>query len=220
MQEQQCHIVANRPFRTSGRVTGGFTLVEFMTACMVVSIALLGVHAIFGDAVQTERRLTLAWQDRQAAEAVVSQICQAVESAVEMPGLPAMKTGKEDNGLSFLECMTYGGPCQPTLQRRMYRWNSDSGIIDLRTIPYCGSQPVPLQVQTEEDPWTNIEPVTIGHDLKNLSIHFKTAASNWTDQYTRSDLPTVVRVKATVGKTSVERIISCPVTAAVLEGSQ
>jgi type II secretory pathway component PulJ len=191
-----------------------------MTACVIVSIALLGVYAIFRDVVQTERRLTLAWQDRQAAEAVVSQICQAVESTVEMPGLPAMKTGKEDNGLPFLECMTYGDSRQPTLQRRRYRWDSDSGMIDLRTIPYCGSQPVLLQVQTEEDPWTNVEPVIIGHDLKGLSIQFKTAASNWTGQYTRSDLPAVVRVKATVGKTSVERIISCPVTAAMLEGSQ
>lgn len=217
---EQCPIIASWPFRTNGRVTGGFTLVEFMTACMVVSIALLGVHAIFRDVVQTERRLTLAWQDRQAAEAVVLQICQAVGSAVEISGVPAMKTGKEDNGLSFLECMTYGGPCQPTLQRRMYRWNGDSGVLDLRTIPYCGSQPVSLQVQTEEDPWTNVEPVIIGHGLKGLSIQFKTATSDWTDQYTRSDLPTVVRVKATVGKTSVERIVSCPVTAAVLEGSQ
>jgi len=215
-----CHIMASRPCRPSGRVAGGFTLVELLTACMIVSIALLGVHAIFRDALQTEQRLTLAWQDRQAAEAIVSHICQAVESAVEIADLPAMKTGKEDNGLPFLECMTYSDARQPTLQRRRYRWDNESGAIDLRTIPYCGSQPVSLQVQTEEDPWPNIKPVTIGHDLKGLSIQFKTAASNWTDQYTRSDWPAIVRVNATVGTTSVERIISCPVTAAMLEGSQ
>ena len=218
--DEHCRIIASRPCRARGRVAGGFTLVELLTACMIVSIALLGVHAIFRDAVQTERRLTLAWQDHQAAEAVVSQICQAVESAVEIAGLPAIKTGKEDNGLPFLECMTYGDSRQPTLQRRRYRWDSESGTIDLRTIPYCGSQPVSLQVQTEEDPWTNIKPVTIGRDLKGLSIQFKTAPSNWKDQYTRSDLPAIVRVKATVGTTSVERITSCPVTAAMLEESQ
>jgi prepilin-type N-terminal cleavage/methylation domain-containing protein len=214
------HSRAGRPPRACGHVPGGFTLVELLTACVIVSVALLGVHAIFHNVIRTERHLTIAWQERQAAEAVVSQICEAVESAVEIRGLPTMKTGKENNVQSFLECMAHGGSGQPTLQRRRYRWNSDSGIIDLRTIAYCGSQPVSLQVPAEEDPWTNVKPVTIGQNLKSLTIQFKTAGSDWEDRYTRSGLPTIVRVKATVGGTTVERIVSCPVTAAALEGSE
>lgn len=202
------------------RMAGGFTLVELLTACMIVSIALLGVYAIFRNSVQTERRLSLAWQDRQAAEAIVREICRAVESAIEIPPIPAMKTGKEADGRPFLDCLTYGDSSQMMLQRRRYRWDGETGVIDLRAIVFSGSQPVSMQPQGVEDPWANIEPATIGRGLTSLSIQFKTAASDkWQGKYARSDMPAIVRVKASVGKATVERITSCPLTAA-LEVSQ
>jgi len=201
---------------------GGFTLVELTTACVVVTIALLGVYVIFRDTVKTERRLTVGWQDRQAAEAIVSQICQAVQSAVEMPDIPAMRTGEEESdGSPFFECMTYGDSRQSTLQRRRYRWDTETGVIDVRTIVYSGSQPVSVVQQEGLDVWANVEPVLIGRRLAGLSIQFKAPADDeWQDQYTRSEFPTIVRVQATVGGSSVERIVSCPLTMGVLEGSR
>ena len=203
------------------RSAGGFTLVELMTACVIVSIALLGVYAILRDSVQMERKLTATWQDHQAAEAIIAQICQAVESSVEISPLKAISTGKETDGRPFLECLTYGVASQTTLQRRRYRWDGESGVIDLRTIAYSGSSDVAMQPQDGEDPWANVAPVTIGRQLKGLSIQFKTAGSDkWNDQYARSGSPAIVRVNATAGAINVERIIYCPLTAAMLEGSQ
>ncbi len=210
----------------AGRWTSGFTLIELLTACTIVSIALLGVYSIFHDSVQTERQLTQAWQERQAAEAIVSTLCQAAQSAVEVPGMPAMKTGKDPDGLPFFECLTYDAA--PTtfsgssvLQRRRYRWDTNTGLIDLRTIPFSGSQSVAIQAQDNgQDPWVDVEPVVIGQKLKALSIQFKAPTSDkWAGQYKRSELPTAIRVKASVGKASVQRIICCHLTAPAMEGS-
>lgn len=207
MTGKSSHSACNSPRK-------GFTLVELMTACVIVSIALLGVYVLFRDSVQTERRLTTTWRDRQTAEAIVAQICQTLESAVEIPPVKAAKTGKEDDGRFFLDSLTYGDPNQATLQRRRYRWGGESDVIDLRMIPYSGTRNVAIrQPAEEENPWTTVAPITIARGLKSLSIWFMAVENGeWKETYDYSNSPTLVRVTATVGDVTIERIISSPLT--------
>lgn len=199
----------------------GFTLVELMTACVIVSIALLGIYVFFRDSIQMERRLTTGWQDRQTVETMIDQVCKALESAVEIPPLSAIVLGREADDRPFLECLTYADSSQTVLQRRRYRWDEETGIVDLRTILYSGSHPVSIQ-QTEEDkdPWDNVQPVIIGSGLKQPTIQFKQAASDeWKNQYSHSNAPVLVRLRAKIGDVTVERMILCPLSAPMSGGS-
>ena len=186
---------------------------ELLTGCVIVSIALLGVYSIFREYMQTERRLSIRWQDGQAAEAIVAHASETLESVVKIPSLKAISMGKENDGRIFVECLTYGNPAQATLERRRYCWDSNSGEdISLRTIPYSGTQAVAVWAISDQDPWAGIEPIVIGRRIRHFSIRFKkVGSSKWKDRVPK-DSSSIARVRATVGNSTVERIVSIPLS--------
>lgn len=63
---------------------GGFTLAELLVASVVLSMTLLGVYALFSQAMRAEGATAVRWRHRGAAEAVVAHLAGAFEEAMNL----------------------------------------------------------------------------------------------------------------------------------------
>ena len=72
------------------RGNGGFTIVEFITAMTVTSIALLGVYGVFRHAMALSGELNARWQARHRAEAVARQMAGTLQRCVNLPDTVAI----------------------------------------------------------------------------------------------------------------------------------
>jgi prepilin-type N-terminal cleavage/methylation domain-containing protein len=135
--------MANRhPPSHAGRPTRrAFTLVELLVAAVIVSVALLGVYSVFVAAVEAESRTTARWQRRAVARAAADEIAASLEAATNLPGIPAIVAGPDEQGGYALQCLAQGvgasdgSAPRPPLVRRLYRWGDGA---EARAEPRAG----------------------------------------------------------------------------------
>jgi len=163
-------------------VKKGFTLIEMMVACVIMTTALLGVYSCFKHFTAVEVRTSVRWNDRAAAEAIVAHLADTVEHGVILPGRQSvvLAEGEGDGGVDSLTCyMTVPGHDpgrrgQVGIQRRRYRWDFDaesdrSGTLELQTLYFAGTKNVSripgLEELSEEEVWDRVPAQTIGRRL-------------------------------------------------------
>ncbi len=217
--------------RRSGRyLHRGFTLVELMTASLVMSAVLLGIYAVFHQAIGAEMSFGRRWADRQAAETVVIHLADALVQSVcpSTKSLDAIVAGPDTTtGGWALACLTL----QPTggMERLRYTWSeseTDDGGITLRLqrAIYAGDQNLSDVSPSETaDDWEHSEPVIIARRLGSLSVHFREAGkvgASWQDKWQGPGGKVIVRIGAQVGDQAVEKLVLPPVTGPLHEQTE
>jgi len=212
---------------------GGFTLVELITASMITSAVLLGIYAVFHQAIDSETRLGRRWADRQAAGAVVAHLADAMLQSVcpSTGGLSAITAGPDAaaNGWA-LTCLTL----RPTggMERLRYTWSpsqaDDRGMpLRLQRAIYAGNQNLSetssSQAARGVDDWEHSEPMIIAKRLRSLSVQFREAGklgAPWQDKWQGLGGRVIVRIRAQVGDQVAEKVLLPPVTGPLKEQAQ
>ena len=198
----------------------GFTLVELMTASLVMSAVLLGIYAVFHQAIGAETSFGRRWADRQAAETVVAHLADALVQSVcpSDESLDTIVAGPDPvtNGWA-LACLTL----RPTggMERLRYTWSeseADAGGITLRLqrAIYAGDQNLsdvsPSDSAEDADNWEHCEPVIIARRLGSLSVHFREtgqAGASWLDKWQGPGGKVIVRIRAQVADQALEKLV-------------
>jgi len=224
-------VVSRNKLRARSAARRGFTIAELIVASSVMTTALLGVYTLFGQVIDVERRASLRWEQRGAAEAVASQLAEAVEYAVDLPNITAIGGGDGEDGSSSLTVMTSARPGSPSfggqagLQRRLYRWHPDTRTIELKTQRYAGSVNLTPGVTGEEADdevvWSRSAAVVVAGDVDGLTLRFRTAddpQGEWTKQRRGAARNVAVLIRVKVGEQTVERIVASQVNQPLLSG--
>ncbi len=199
----------------------GFTVVELMVAAVVMSVALVGIYAVFRQALDAERAAGKRWRGRAAAAAVCEHLADAIEHSVNLPGRPALEIAAgDDGGASSLVCMvdeyasneTGGG----SPQWRRYRWGFDShdaraGTVELQRRPLAGQTDigtVPRSGSSNESIWAPVAPTVIGHQVATLSVMSRVFDGPWEANWSGAVGERQFRVRVTVGEHTAERIVT------------
>jgi hypothetical protein len=195
-----------------------------MVASVVVSMALIGVYAVFRQALSVEENAFRLWDDRAAAADVVTHVAEALEQAVNLPGVPAIVGGPgEEENEYVLTCTALSGGYREggrgAVQRRRYRWwhdpeVSDSGVLELRVMTYAGTSNVTpingLADLEEKQAWEQLEPKLIGKRLRSMSVSYRPTNdedAEWKDRWHGRGGDVMIRISVTVGNQKCERII-------------
>jgi len=206
-----------------------------MVACVVVSIALIGVYGIFREAMSMEKNASRLWDDRAAAAAVVAHLAETLEHAVNLPGVPAIvgKPGEEENEY-VLTCTAVSAGhvagARGLTKRRRYRWTCDpedagAGCLKLQTLTYAGTKNVTaidgLAGLDEKQTWERAEVKVIAGRLKRMSVSYKpvnTPDAEWTDRWHGRAGRVMVRISVTVGNRKCERLVTPRADASRIDG--
>jgi prepilin-type N-terminal cleavage/methylation domain-containing protein len=200
----------------------GFTLVELIVACAVVSVALLGVYTVFLQASGLERRMADQWVSGGAARAVATHLADVMERAVSVADSPTVRSDADASG-PYIILRTQDGAAGMTLRRYQWAPAPEDGIgtwLRVKAQPYAGGHPVGLsQVESEESPWDHVEETVVARDLDAMSIEFRpvTNVGDWSPSYSEPG-PIAVRIRVRVGDESTERVVITPAQASILGG--
>ena len=201
----------------------GFTLAELLVASVVMATCLLGVSALFRQAMDVEGRASIRWNSRASAEAIASHLAATVENATNLPGIPALLAESDQEGNRLLICQA--GP-----QRRRYRWYSIDAkqeySLELRSMTYAGTQNVSVG-HVSEDPdsqraWNQVKATIIGKHIDSISVSFrplKASSDTWRDRWKGSVGEVGVRIRVRVGQETVERIVVPQANTSGVEGT-
>jgi|GEM_PF-4143315 len=203
----------------------GFTVVEFVVASLIVSISLLGIYSVFREVLRTDARYGAPTRQRSSAAAVARHLAEQLQHAINIPNQSAvtMQTNT-DTGVSTLTVTTapvnasYSSGL-PTLEKRRYEWGfsePDSNIetLTMKTMTFAGNVNVSnisgLDGMTEEQAWAILTPQTIGRNVDQISVTFRSLASSsspWIGSYSGDVGDVVVRVSVNVGGQTVQHVI-------------
>ena len=202
----------------------GFTIVELMVSCLVLSVALLGVYAIFTQAMSMEEEASSLWDDRTAAAAVADHLTDALEHVVNLPGIPALvgRRGDEENEWTMTLTTISPAPSDGSparVERRRYCWRHDpdapdATVLELQTAIYAGTTNVTpidgLAELDETEMWKRLGTEVIGTRLRSIWVSYRTANdpdAEWKDRWNGKTGNVMVRVSVSVGKSRCERTV-------------
>lgn len=204
-----------------------FTVVEFIVACAIVSIAMIGIHRTFHDLLEVEEADSVRGRERAKVLAVLDHLESVISSAVnvdvDMAGqnVISLVAGSDiEPNCKVLTCWTLGDGLYPqhpnsvALQRLRYRWAQTErpGILDVRSMYWAGSKLIDANVSsemTEDQAWNSIVSTTIATGIDQLTINFKTLGktdATWKSKWNGNVGNFAVRLVVKVGQTSIERV--------------
>ncbi len=218
--------------RVQNRRQDAFTLIELVTASVLMGIILLGIYTVFKQSMAVEEQITKRWHTKAAAQQIADLLADSIENIVNVQGTSPLSAGKdEDFGGRQLSCTVMGGdateanPANSAMQWRRYRWglNEDqAGQLLIQTRYFAGTielLPVHVDEETTQDQlWNRVPLEVIAEDLKSINIHFRpkyNPDAEWKDKWGGIGTPILVRIKVAVGDTTVTRYVSPHVTLAV-----
>lgn len=210
----------------------GFTLVELLTATVVMALTLLGVYTVFRQALATEQSVSARWRERAAAEAVASHLADAIERLVHLPDTPPLVAEHDgEGGRQFVFVMmgadwSADDPAGAAIQRRRYWWSQSEAVrgqLQLQIIPLAGTADVAPDPQTAElqgpQRWAAVPPEVIAEDVDEVSIEFRPrddTRAAWSKDWKEPEEPFAARIRVRVGGQTVERLVAPPATAPLL----
>lgn len=191
----------------------GFTLAELIVASVVMSTALLGVTALFQQAMRAEKRISIAWGQNSLARPIVEALVESLESTINLPEYPSINVQSDGSKSGWLICQT-------PLERRRYRWYEDpagSGLIlELQVMPFSGSSPLVTGVNLDDldlpSTWGPIKPSLIGKGITDIEVKFKpfgrTQATNWQSTWKGRAGEAIAQISITVGEQKVVKFLA------------
>lgn len=212
----------NKFARVASAGRAAFTIVELLVASVVGSLTLIGVHGVFLQAMDVEKRASIRREGLGLANAVAAHLAETLEGAVNLlPEVPSIIGGPESDGGGYsMKCIVgIGGAGGACLQRRRYRWNrlgdqGRSSELELQVMKYAGTRNVTalsgIEELTEEEQWSRIPPVVIGKQLSGLSVLYRKTsdpAAGWKDSWRGSAGDVAVRIRVKVEGETVERVV-------------
>ncbi len=217
---------------------GGFTVAELMVACVVMGTALVGVYEVFRQAAEIERRASVRWEDRAAAEAVAAHVAESIEGAVMMPKASAIEGRRNEDGSVWIGCLTQAR-CwssdrvgHAAIQGRRYTWRPvvegrGGGVVELKTLAYGGSVNVTVGVGGEErsegEVWDRVAGVVIGREVREFKVGYRRADrpdGEWEEQFRGGVGNIVIMLRVRVGDEAVERVVLPHANRELLEEAQ
>lgn len=222
----------------SRRHDTGFTIVEFMVAGVIVTVALTGIYAFFRETMECESRVSVRWHDRGTARVIAGHLAKALEQAVNLPEVPAVVVESDGNdGKQTLTCVVdsgarsvggaYGG-----LERRRYRWDfpeddERAGTLELQTMIYGGTRNLELIRGLDELPaeevWNRLPITVIGRRLEDLVVTCSTLSGSQSKSSEHQDGhvgDVLISVRVTVGAETIERSVVPQVNAVISSYTQ
>lgn len=204
------------------RMRRGFTVVELLVATTISATALLGVYALLSQAGRAERTMGAQWHDRAAAQAVVDEIAQTLEQAMNvLKDIPAIAGGKANDGTCWVECVTGrawaegspgGYPC-----RVRYSYDPpgqvDQGVVVRKqTIRYSGGtciDPGDLAEMPPADAWGLAPSQVVANRVSEVSVEFMPLEEPglWRDKFAGPSGKVAIRIVAAVGDRRAERVV-------------
>ena len=208
------------------RLGPGFTIVELLVTSVIVGTVLLGVHAIFLQAIDVEGRATDRQDRREALAPIIAHLAERLEHAVNLPEIPAIVGGPDgDHGQYAITCCVgpsgNGGRSIETLgiQRRRYRWNLPSNEgqpagIEMQILTYAGTRNVTpvagADGLSEPELWNAAPSRIISRRVSDLSILYRKAGqanAPWLDRWSGPAGEVVIRICASLGGETVEKVV-------------
>ncbi|MFA6133455.1 MAG: prepilin-type N-terminal cleavage/methylation domain-containing protein [Phycisphaerae bacterium] len=214
----------SRIFGRTGRRRGGFTLPELLTATVVMSIALLGVHSVFQRAMAVEARASLGWTQRSSAEAVVDPLADDLEQINRSFQAPPLVLKSSGDGGELI--------CQVGLERRRYSWGrKDRGglyHLALQRRVFAGKQDLSGGATPEtidnSSAWEAVATTEAGSGMSEFGVQCRLlsdGAGQWRSDYqARIGQGLAVKIGATVGGQEVQRIVVPPSIVTAEEGQE
>lgn len=224
---RQCHRRQLRRYRHS-RV--GFTIVEMLTATLVMSFTLMGVYAVLRQVSVTEEHVTRRWADQSSADATASYMAAILERMLILPEHPALIAEAQPDVQGrqvIVTAMTQpGDAASGAIARHRVQWGmgqEQAGQVVVQTRFFAGRKE--LSLLDEENPltdsqrWQAVPAQVMAEGLSAFEIQFRSAANlegPWTSDWKAEEGPFVARVMATVGRYTAERVVEPAVKASLI----
>ena len=215
--------------RTAGRKRlKGFTLTELLMACLVISVALLGVYSLFQQTMEVEGRMTLELYHQSRAEQVVDFLADGLERCINLKEIETIRAGSGESS-SFLEFTMVGKGFSGNdfdgkgIVRQRITWqqspSQDGYVVSRQVMRYAGISNLTFPDESQAD-WDVLPMVELFRQIGALEIEFlktdQPSAGRWLKDYKGATGSVAVRVKAASGDRVCQRII-LPATNAILE---
>jgi hypothetical protein len=197
---------------------------------VIITTALVGLHALLQQALQAEATASVAWTDYAAADAVADHLCDVLQQAFSLPNVDALIADSDPEGASRLTCVACNSsdPLNAgAVQRCRYRWNfpagdARAGTIQLQRLYYAGTKNIStiasVDESSDEATWARAEPTTIAQNLSALSIHFRPLDGEAESVAWKGPSGNVlIRIHVKVAQHEVERIVQPAVNTAMFE---
>lgn len=202
----------------------GFTLVELLTASVVMGFTLLAVYTVFRQALVVEQNLTSNWRDRASAEQVAEHLAESIERIVILPEISPLRMDKAKDGEGrelLLTVLNDSG----SVEWRRYHWglgDDATGRLFLQRRPFAGSQELTHDVSFEDlspaQQWERIDATVIAEDLDHISVQARMAGDQqgkWKEKWNGLQGALMVRIRVRVDGKMVERLVGTRVTTPV-----
>jgi type II secretory pathway component PulJ len=205
-----------------------FTIVEFVVACIIVSVAMLGIHRTFHDLMKAEMNDGLRGNEQANAMAVLDHLERVLKSTVNVSvkmgdvEMQSVVAGDDvEPGCKVLTCWSYGTGFQPqkpqsvAMQRVRYRWSMQghTDVLDVRKMDWAGSQIIDshnLEELAETEAWSVLPVDVVATGIKQLSVDFKVLGdpdATWKNKWKGNVGKVAVRLIIKIGSTQLERIV-------------
>jgi hypothetical protein len=205
-----------------------FTLVELLVASVVLTTALLGVYALFKQALVVDRRAGEPSRQRAQALAVAEHLAAVVRQAVNISDGVAISAGPLADGGYEFTCMTVAGEGGPAgsarLMRYLWRHEEDgeatpradagNGVLSVRTMMHSGTTNISREFARGavdmDVAWERIAPVVLARGLNLFEVRFRSLAGQgqqWQDRFEGNVGDLIVGLRVGVGQSVVEKQI-------------
>ena len=192
----------------------GFTLVELLTTCVIVSIIAMGTYGLLGQTLRTETTANLRARASAVAVPVLEHLASAITQARECGNdLPSIQAEP-----GMLTLLTSAGP-DGTSQRRRYSWRAGAHgnvSLEMKSFYYAGATPLACgsgaDSANEEAVWDGMEARTIATGLEQLKLEYLAMdvdRGRWSDKY-EGAAAVAVRVRLWSMGRMFERVIVPP----------
>ncbi len=204
--------------RTSGAPRGAaaFTIVEFVTAMTIASIALLGVSTVYRQAMSAATTLETRVDEAHRAEAVAGLVAKMLQRCVNLPRTAALQADVDATGTGTLTCTVAadGKAGGATVRHHRFRWRPQADgttVIQLQSVGQAGTRSAPGAPTTPA--WDNVAPQTIGQGLDVVELNFRPrhrAASPWQRTWAGPVGHVTIRLRIRAGDYTAEHFVTPP----------
>ena len=220
----------------------GFTIVELMVACSVMSVVLLGVYSVFQQALAAEQTMSGRVQSIASARSIADHIADSLLHSVNIDSMTTVHADQAEEGGFYLVCMRQTQPFvrihvqeyEPVIGYRApnellrYRWGfsekDDKGSLTLQRMWYAGTENLMTGAGQADGKfeWSQVPARIIGLGLDEISIRFRTADNSnakWEKKWKDQTGNVLIWIKVTVNQETAERVVMPAANGLLIEGS-
>lgn len=199
--------------------TRGFTSVELLVACSVLSIALLGVQELFRHAMDAESRASTRWSRQGQADALANRWAAELENIIEVlsPSSLVLETRSDGGELIF----------RTPRRRILVLWRRDSDnrfVVERQRQDFSGrvNLTLPAEVPPEDadsqwDVLTSTRWAERLDEVKAEVASLKNYPCSWEDRWNGAATAMALRITVTIGAETAQRVVAIRAEADRLE---